>query len=81
VEVVGVRRPWRKQGLALALLQHAFAEHYRRGIREIGLSVDAESLTGAPRVYARAGMQVAQNFVIYRKELRAGADLTVQAAD
>jgi GNAT superfamily N-acetyltransferase len=81
VEVVGVRRPWRKRGLALALLHHAFAEHERRGVREIGLSVDAESLTGAPRVYTRAGMHVAQNFVIYRKELRAGEDLTVQTAD
>jgi hypothetical protein len=36
--------------------------------------VDAESITGAPRLYTRAGMHVDQQFIIYRKELRPGAD-------
>jgi ribosomal protein S18 acetylase RimI-like enzyme len=58
VAVVGVRRPWRKRGLALALLRHAFAEYHRRGVRKVLLSVDAESITGAPRLYGRAGMRV-----------------------
>lgn len=75
VDVVGVRRPWRGRGLALAMLRHAFAEFYRRGIRNVGLSVDAESLTGAPRVYHRAGMRVTQNYVLFQKELRPGVDL------
>jgi mycothiol synthase len=74
IDVVGVRRPWRRHGLGLALLHHAFPELYRRGVREIGLSVDAESITGAPRLYTRAGMRVDQQFIIYQKELRAGVD-------
>jgi mycothiol synthase len=72
---VGVRRPWRRRGLGLALLRHAFAEFHRRGIRKVGLSVDAESITGAPRLYGRAGMRVKESYVIHLKELRPGVDL------
>ncbi len=75
VTVVGVRRQWRKRGLGLALLRHAFAEYHRRGVRKVALSVDAESITGAPRLYGRAGMRVRESYVIYLKELRPGVDL------
>ena len=75
VDVVGVRRPWRGCGLASAMLQHVFAAFFERGVRNVGLNVDAESLTGAPRVYHRAGMRVTQSYVIHEKELRAGVDL------
>ncbi len=75
VDVVGVRRTWRKRGLGLALLRHAFAEYHRRGVRKVGLSVDAESITGAPRLYGRAGMSVKDSYVVYLKELRPGVDL------
>jgi mycothiol synthase len=74
VDVVGVRSPWRGMGLGLALLRHALGEFYRRGVREVGLSVDAESVTGAPRLYGRAGMRVAESYVLYQKELRPGRD-------
>ena len=74
VDVVGVRSPWRGMGLGLALLRHALGGFYRRGVREVGLSVDAESVTGAPRLYGRAGMRVAESYVLYQKELRPGRD-------
>lgn len=73
---VGVRRPWRGRGLALAMLRHTFAAYYRRGIREIGLSVDSESSTGAPRLYARADMRITEQYLLHRKELRPGTLLT-----
>jgi len=69
-----VRRAWRRRGIGLALLRHAFGEFYRRGAREARLSVDAESPTNAPRLYARAGMHVAENYMVYQKELRVGTD-------
>jgi mycothiol synthase len=75
VAVVGVRRPWRKRGLGLALLRHAFAEYHSRGVRKVLLSVDAESITGAPRLYGRAGMRVRESYIIHLKELRSGVDL------
>ena len=77
---MGVRRPWRRRGIALALLRHAFTEFWRRGVREVGLSVDAESLTGAPRLYLGAGMRVDQHYLLYQKELRPGVDLSTHAA-
>jgi mycothiol synthase len=75
INVVGVRRPWRKRGLGLALLRHALAEYQRRGVDKVALSVDAESITGAPRLYGRAGMRVRESYVIHLKELRPGVDL------
>jgi ribosomal protein S18 acetylase RimI-like enzyme len=75
-DVVGVRRGWRGRGLALALLREAFGAYRGRGVRRVGLSVDAESATGAPRLYARAGMAVARTHLLYRKEVRPGFDPT-----
>jgi len=72
VGTLGVRRPWRKKGLGLALLQHSFGEFYRRGMADIGLGVDASSLTGATRLYERAGMHMVSDYVLYEKVLRPG---------
>lgn len=79
VSILGVRRPWRKRGLGLALLRHSFNEFYRRGKRKVGLGVDAQNLTGALRLYENAGMHVHQAFDQYEKELRAGTEISVQS--
>lgn len=81
VNVLGVRRPWRRQGIALNLLYHAFTEFYRRGIKKIYLSVDAQSFTGATRLYERAGMHIDQQSSRFEKELRAGKDMSVRSLD
>lgn len=75
---LAVRRPWRRQGLALALLQHTFGLFWARGECTVALGVDAESLTGATRLYQRAGMQIVRQFALWEKELRAGVDLATQ---
>jgi mycothiol synthase len=75
VGTLGVRRPWRRRGLGLALLQHTFAEFYRRGRRRVGLGVDASSLTGATRLYERAGMRVVRQRDRYEKALRPGEEV------
>jgi GNAT superfamily N-acetyltransferase len=67
VRILGVRRQWRRRGLGRALLLHSFAEFRRLGLRRAGLGVDAESLTGANRLYEQAGMHVAARFAIYEK--------------
>lgn len=72
VEVVGVRRPWRRRGLGLALLRRAFREYRRQGVRRVELSVDAGSTTGAPRLYGRAGMRLGTAYVAYQKRLPLG---------
>jgi ribosomal protein S18 acetylase RimI-like enzyme len=78
ISSLGVRRPWRKRGLGLALLQHSFTEFYQRGITKAGLGVDAENITGAVRLYEKAGMRVMRRDSTYELELRAGKDLMRQ---
>ena len=81
IDNLAIRRPWRRRGLATALLQHIFSEFYRRGISKVGLGVDADSLTGAVRLYERAGMHRFRQYDTYEKEFRAGRDLTTQVTD
>ena len=76
---LGVRRAYRKQGLGLALLRHSFGELYRRGQRSVGLGVDASNLTGALRLYERAGMRAYRQHNTYEKELRPGVELSTQS--
>jgi mycothiol synthase len=79
VGTLGVRRPWRKRGLGLALLRHSFNEFFRRGVCKVGLGVDAQNLTGALRLYESAGMHVHQVFDLYEKELRSGTEISVES--
>ena len=81
VHVLAVRRPWRRRGLGEALLQHAFGEFYRRGIKNIHLGVDSQNLTGATRLYKRVGMHADKQIDRYEKELRAGKKISVQGLD
>jgi mycothiol synthase len=78
VAALGVLRPYRKQGLGLALLRHSFGELYRRGRRKVGLGVDAYNLTGALRLYEKAGMRPYRQHNAYEKELRPGVELSTQ---
>lgn len=74
VQTLGVRKPWRRRGVALALLRHAFAGFYRRGRRSVALGVDSESPTGATKLYEKAGMRVIRQFDIHHLELRPGRE-------
>jgi len=67
VDHLSVLRAWRKQGLGQALLLHSFGEFFRRGIRRVRLSVDSQSLTNAPRLYARVGMETVQEYHVFKK--------------
>jgi mycothiol synthase len=69
VGILGVRPPWRRRGLATALLQHSFRDFRARGATKVGLGVDAENTTGAVRLYERAGMQVVRRNDTYEKTL------------
>jgi mycothiol synthase len=69
LHVLGVRRPWRKRGLGTALLLQSFRELRRRGCKTTRLNVDADNLTGALRLYERAGMHVALRSDRYWKHI------------
>ena len=79
VSELGVRRPWRKRGVGFTLLKHAFAALHADGRKRAGLGVDSQNLTGALRLYERAGMHVQRQFDQYEKELRPGREISVQS--
>lgn len=72
---LGVRPAYRKKGLGLALLHHTFNAYWERGRSKVALHVDADSITGATRLYAKAGMHEDKKWVSYEKVLRDGVEL------
>jgi ribosomal protein S18 acetylase RimI-like enzyme len=83
VWTLAVGRPWRKRGLGEALLRHSFQEFYRRGKLRAALHVDADSLTGAVRLYEKVGMRSDPQRLMTRfeKVLRPGRDLREHGMD
>ena len=67
VDLLGVRRPWRRQGLGEALLLHSLDAFRRHGWTRGTLGVDASSPTGATRLYERAGMSVYRTTVFLER--------------
>ena len=78
VASLSVLSDWRGQGIARALLTTAFAEFQRRGRKEVALHVDADSLTGATRLYESVGMSEAQRHMDFTHEIRTGTDVVVR---
>jgi GNAT superfamily N-acetyltransferase len=72
---LSVRRPYRRRGIARALMLHALSEFYRHGIRRVVTDTDARSFTGANRLYEQLGMQVYRRELVYEKEDRMGREL------
>jgi mycothiol synthase len=70
VELLGVRRPWRRQGLGEALLLHSFQAFRALGWTRGTLGVDASSPTGATRLYERAGMRVYRDTLFLERPRR-----------
>jgi len=81
VGALGVRPAWRRRGLGLTLLRHAFGELHRRGLTGAALHVDAQSLTGATRLYEKAGMHVEELSHEYQLELRPGVDMATRSSN
>ena len=71
-ENICVRRPWRKQGLAKALIALSLRALKERGMTEAGLGVDAENTSGALHLYEHMGFRVIKRNTIYRKQLNVG---------
>jgi mycothiol synthase len=69
VDQLGVLAPDRGRGIAAALLRRSFATFAGRGLRQVLLNVDADSLTGATRLYERAGMRVVNRWDLWERPL------------
>lgn len=79
VMTLGVIPQYRRRGLGEALLLHTFGEFWRRGKPYVTLHVDGSSLTGATRLYERAGMIVEREYNRFEKELRPGIEMSRQS--
>ena len=66
---VFVRRPWRRRGLAAALVGRSLALLRERGMTSAWLGVDADNPTGALGVYERAGFAVHLRSSAYHKPM------------
>jgi mycothiol synthase len=66
-ECISVRRPWRRRGLARALILRSLRILVERGMTEAALGVDTENVSGALRLYERCGFRPALSGSIYRK--------------
>ena len=69
VESVSVRRPWRRRGLAKALLARSLVAAREAGFTSAGLGVDAENPTGALGLYESLGFAAERTGIAYRKPL------------
>ena len=68
---VFTRRPWRKRGLANALIAHSLRLLKERGMDYGVLGVDADNPTGALGLYERNGFKVEERSSAWRKPLEA----------
>ena len=68
-ENICVRRPWRRRGLARALIVESLYAMKERGMREAALGVDAENPSGALRLYESVGFEPVRHMVAYRKAM------------
>lgn len=67
LDSVFTRRPWRRRGLARALVARSLVVLRDRGMAEAILGVDAGNETGALGVYTDNGFGVIEKFTAYRK--------------
>jgi ribosomal protein S18 acetylase RimI-like enzyme len=68
---VFVLRPWRRRGLARALLTQSIQMFGDLGMEETALGVDTQNPSGALRLYESVGYQETRRHTFYRKALAA----------
>lgn len=68
-EGISTRRPWRKRGLATALIVESMKMFKEMGMTETAHGVDAENTSGALRLYQRLGYKVVKQYTTYRKPM------------
>jgi len=73
-EDIAVIRPWRRRGLASALIARSLSALTERGMTEAALSVDAENPSGALRVYERLGYRQIRQWTVFRRRLETASE-------
>jgi len=68
-ETICVRRPWRRRGLARALIARSLSLLKKQGMTEAALGVDTENPSGALHLYESMGFRPVRRDSIYRKPM------------
>ena len=68
-EDICVRRPWRKRGIAHALITETLRELKLRGMTEAALNADTDNLSGAFQLYQSLGFQPVKIKTVYQKPM------------
>ena len=68
-EGICTRRPWRKLGLARALLVQSMQMFKEMGMTETALGADSQNISGAVRLYESVGYCKVKMQIVYRKAL------------
>lgn len=69
ISALAVRRPWRKHGVASAMLCEAMRRFRAAGLDYAALGVDTENPSGALGIYARLGFVSFQRVIVFAKEV------------
>lgn len=69
IREVAVLRPWRKQGIASALISESLRLMRAAGLDYASLGVDTANPTGALGVYEKLGFAPVRRFVVYDKKV------------
>ncbi len=68
-EQIFVRRPWRRKGLAHALIARSLKLLKEKGLEYATLDMESENPSGALRLYESLGYRKDKEFIFYRKPL------------
>jgi ribosomal protein S18 acetylase RimI-like enzyme len=66
-ENISVRRPWRRRGLARALIAESMRFLKELGMQEAALGVDTENLSDAFRLYEGLGYKYVKRWTVFNK--------------
>lgn len=72
-DFISTRKPWRRRGLARALISHSLHTLRGQGMTESMLGADSENADGAVRLYESCGFRTVKRSTTYRKPMAVSA--------
>jgi len=68
-EEITTRKPWRRNGIAKALIVRSMHMHKAMGMTEVALGVDTDNPNGALKLYQSLGYEKERTWITFRKEM------------
>jgi len=68
-ENISTLKPYRRRGIARALIIRSMQMHKAKGMTEVGLGVDTNNPNGALKLYQSLGYEKDKTMITYRKEM------------